>query len=67
MAWTQLELDALRRAYVSGTLRVTYDGKTVEYGSAGDLLSRIRTVEAGMDASAGKPRPVSGFASFRRN
>ena len=67
MAWTQLELDALRRAYASGTLRVTYDGKTVEYGSAADLLSRIRTVEAGLETSAGKPRPVAGFASFRRN
>ena len=66
MAWTQLELDALRRAYASGTLRVTYDGKTVEYGSAADLLSRIRTVEA-VAADAGKPRPVAGFASFRRS
>ena len=53
MAWTQLELDALRRAYASGTLRVTYDGKTVEYGSAADLLSRIRTVEAGVAADRG--------------
>lgn len=66
MAWTQIELDALRRAYASGTLRVTYDGKTVEYGSAADLLSRIRTVEAGIDAEVGRPRPVAGFASFRR-
>ena len=45
MNWTQAELDALRRAYASGTLRVTYEGKTVEYGSAADLLSRIRTIE----------------------
>jgi hypothetical protein len=67
MAWTQIELDALRRAYASGTLRVTYDGKTVEYGSVADLLSRIRTVEAGVASDAGKPRPVAGFASFRRN
>ncbi len=37
MAWTTDELDALKRAYASGTLRVSYDGKTVEYGSADDL------------------------------
>ena len=67
MALTESELDALRRAYASGTLRVSYDGKTLEYGSAADLLSRIRTVEAGLEASAGKLRPVAGFASFRRS
>lgn len=45
MAWTEAELAALRRAYASGTLRVSYDGRTVEYGSADDLLKRIRTIE----------------------
>src|SRR5690625_5090701 len=43
--WTEAELAALRRAYASGTTRVSYDGKTVEYGSAADLLVRIRTIE----------------------
>lgn len=66
MAWTQAELDALRRAYASGTLRVTYDGRTVEYGSAADLLARIRTIEAAIQAGAGQPRPVAAFAGFRR-
>ena len=36
--WTETELTALRRAYASGTLRVSYDGRSVEYGSAEDLL-----------------------------
>jgi len=67
MAWTQTELEALRRAYAAGTLRVSYDGKTLEYGSASDLLSRIRTIEGEMAAGSGKPLPVAGFASFRRN
>ena len=51
MTWTETELAALRRAYASGTLRVTYDGKTVEYGSADDLLTRIRTIEREMAAA----------------
>lgn len=67
MAWTQAELDALRRAYASGTLRVTYDGRTVEYGSAADLLARIRTIESAMQAEAGQPRPVAGYAGFGRS
>lgn len=66
MAWTQTELDALRRAYASGTLRVSYDGKSLEYGSAADLLSRIRTIEGEMAAGAGRPLPVAGFAGFHR-
>ena len=36
--WTETELSALRRAYASGTTRVSYDGKSVDYGSAEDLL-----------------------------
>ena len=66
MAWTESELDALRRAYASGTLRVSYDGKTLEYGSAADLLSRIRIIEGEMAAGSGRPLPVAGFAGFHR-
>jgi hypothetical protein len=65
MNWTQGELDALRRAYAAGTLRVSYDGRSVEYGSAADLLSRIRTLEREVAATPARP-PVAGFAGFRR-
>ena len=61
--WTRSELAALKRAYASGTLRVSYDGKSVEYGSAADLLGRIRTIER---AVAVKRRPVAGLAGFCR-
>lgn len=67
MAWTESELDALRRAYAAGTTRVAYDGKSVEYGSAADLLGRIRLIEGEMARAAGRPRPVAGFAGFRRS
>lgn len=66
MAWTQSELDALRRAFASGTTKVSYDGQSVEYGSADDLLRRIRLIEGEMSTSAGRPLPVAGFAGFRR-
>ena len=66
MAWTQGELDALKRAYAKGTLRVTSDGRTVEYGNAADLLSRVRIIESEMAQITGTPLPVAGFASFRR-
>lgn len=66
MSWTSAELEALRRAYASGTLRVSYDGKAVEYGSAADLLSRIRTIEREMTAASNSGLPVAGFAGFGR-
>lgn len=66
MSWSQKELDALRRAYASGTLRVTYDGRTVQYDDADGLLKRIKTIEADMNVAAGRPRPRVGIARFRR-
>ena len=66
MAWTQAELDALKRAYASGTLRVSYDGKTVEYGSEADLIRRIRTIESEIAVLSGNPRPRRSLASFRK-
>ena len=61
--WTETELSALRRAYASGTTRVSYDGKSVDYGSAEDLLARIRTIERAI-AGTTRPLPVAGLAGF---
>lgn len=63
--WTETELAALKRAYASGTLRVSYDGKSVEYGSADDLLGRIRTIERAMTGAGNLP-PAAGLAGFNR-
>ncbi len=65
MTWSQAELDALRRAY-SGTLRVSYDGRSVEYGSEADLIRRIRTIESEMAAADGRPKPRRSLATFRK-
>jgi hypothetical protein len=66
MTWTETELAALRRAFSSGTLRVSYDGRTVEYGSADDLLKRIRTIEREIAAVSSVSAPVAGYAGFSR-
>lgn len=66
MAWTQTELDALKAAYASGTLRVSYEGKMIEYGSEADLLRRIRVIEGEIASTAGKKKPVAGYARFSR-
>ncbi|WP_319825852.1 phage head-tail joining protein [Thalassovita sp.] len=66
MSWTQEELAALKQAYASGTTRVSYDGKSVDYGTAADLLRRIRVIEAELAATAGRSRPRRSFASFSK-
>jgi hypothetical protein len=66
MTWSQAELDALRKAYASGTLRVSYDGRSVEYGAAADLLQRIRTIESEMAVAEGRPKPKRSLATFRK-
>ena len=66
MTWTQSELDALKSAYASGTLRVSYDGKSVEYGSEADLIRRIRTIEREIAVASNTQRPSRSLASFRK-
>lgn len=53
MAYTVQQLEALKAAFASGALRVTYDGRTVEYRSLDDLARAIGTVEAALAAAAG--------------
>ncbi len=66
MAWSQAELDALKKAYASGTLRVSCDGCTVEYASEADLLRRIRTIEGEVATAAGRAKRKRSVATFRK-
>jgi hypothetical protein len=66
MTWSQAELEALRKAYASGTLRISYDGRSAEYGTEADLMRRIRTIESEMAAAEGRPRPKRSLATFRK-
>jgi hypothetical protein len=66
MSFSQTELDALKEAYAAGALRISHEGKTVEYGSESDLLRRIRTIESEIATSSGKPRSTRTRLSFSR-
>ncbi|MEO5351164.1 MAG: hypothetical protein H7836_16200 [Magnetococcus sp. YQC-3] len=66
MSFTQAELDVLKEAYAAGALRVTHDGKTVEYGSESDLLRRIRMIENELAVVSGKARPTRTRLGFSR-
>jgi hypothetical protein len=66
MAFTQTELDALKKAFAAGALTVEYDGKRITYGSADDLWKRIQKIEAEVASTAGTPKPRAGYAGFGR-
>ena len=65
MAFSQTQLDALNAAIASGTLRVTYEGKTVEYQSTADLLRARALVAAGVSRQNGDAPTGRRFATFR--
>ncbi len=45
MTYTTAQRDALRAAIASGVLRLSYDGKTVEYRSMDELKTALNEVE----------------------
>lgn len=56
MSYTIAQRDALRQALVSGVLRLSYDGRTVEYRSMAELKSALNEVEAALARDSGKPQ-----------
>lgn len=62
MAYTESQLEALRRALATGERRVTFADKTIEYRSVEELRTAIREVEAALvkeKAEAGTGRPLT--------
>ncbi len=56
MTYTIAQRDALKQAIVSGVLRLSYDGKNVEYRSMAELRSALNDVEAALARDSGKPQ-----------
>jgi hypothetical protein len=57
MAYTQTQLDALKAALASGELRVTFEGRSVEYRSIDDLQKAIAAVSAEVTATTSGAAP----------
>ena len=56
--YTDAHRDALREAIASGVLRVSYDGRTVEYRSLADLRAALREVETALDPARRTVRQI---------
>lgn len=55
MSYTIEQRDALRRAIASGVLRLSYDGKTVDYRSMDELRAALNEVESALARDQGRP------------
>lgn len=56
MTYTTAQRDALKQAIASGVLRLSYEGKTVEYRSMGELKAALAEVEQGLARDNGQPQ-----------
>ncbi|MFH1157613.1 MAG: hypothetical protein V1721_01820 [Pseudomonadota bacterium] len=56
MTYTTAHRDALKQAIASGVLRLSYDGKTVEYRSMTELKAALNEVEAALARDSGDPQ-----------
>lgn len=54
MAYTQSHLDALQEAFASGTLTVTFEGRSITYRSVQELQRAISVVQNSMNQQSGK-------------
>jgi hypothetical protein len=55
MTYTLTQRDALKQAIASGVLRISYDGKTVEYRSMAELKQALNEVEKALSQDSGEP------------
>ena len=56
MTYTTAQRDALKQAIVSGVLRLSYDGKNVEYRSMAELKAALNEVETALARDSGQPQ-----------
>lgn len=65
MSYSDAEIFALERAIATGTLRVTVNGKTVEYRSLDDML-RVLDLMRRESGTGGGSSSNRRFATYRR-
>lgn len=58
MAWTQIEIDALKAAIAKAERRVTYGDKTVEYRDISEMLKALAKMESEVASTSTKTTPA---------
>ena len=66
MAYTQANLDTLKAALASGTLRIQYEDRAIVYRDLDEIRQAIQIVEAELAQQAGTPRQTRSYAKFSK-
>lgn len=71
MSFTTSHLTAIETAIASGSLEVTYEGKTIKYASMEDLerrydFIRSKLIQQGDLADTNASRPRASYAAFSK-
>lgn len=53
MAWTQTDVDTLKKAIASGVRRVQYESHLTEYQDTGSMIRALKLMEAEVAAASG--------------
>ena len=61
MAWTQADLDGLKKAYASGVQQVKHGDNTVTYASMSDMADAIARIERSLSS-----RSRINYPAFQR-
>lgn len=64
MAWSQTDLDVIEAAIASGTLKVKYTDKEVEYRSLTELLKARDLIRQALGITSGRTTRI--FSEFDR-
>ena len=66
MFYTLAHLETLQAALASGTLRVRFEDRQIEYRSLEELMAAIQIVKGELLAVAGVSRPTRSYAKFSK-
>lgn len=65
MAWTQADIDALKESMKTGVATVSVNGRTVTYRPGPELDALLRQMEAEVNPTTVKARPVMRRGGYR--
>lgn len=65
MAWTQDDLNSIKRAIAKGVRRVQFNDRMIEYGSIGDMLKAREAIEKDLNAQAASASGVTRPRGYR--
>lgn len=66
MAYSAAQLATLQNALASGTLRIRFEDRSVEYRSMEELRQAIQIVEDALAVDSGVPKQMRSLARFSK-